>query len=187
MTFAACPNCGKQVNVRASRCKYCGWQRPGGISPASAPEPVSVASMTARWLGLTLVGLLAGSGGGYIVGAWSGMILVGLLIGLNVLQSETGGWTESNIIGGILWLVAAGAVVGVCQFLALPGRPRWGRWWVLASALVWGLVAVASLSGEGHRAQVALPVAFPVAVLFSLVGGAAIVLSALARHQRASR
>ena len=58
---------------------------------------------------------------------------------------------------------------------------------MLTSPLVWGLVAVASLSGEGHRRAVALPVAFPVAVLFSLVGGAAVVLSALARHQRASR
>ncbi len=116
-----------------------------------------------------------------------GMLLVGPLIGLNILQSETGGWMESNIIGAILWLVAAGAVVGGCQFLVLPGQPRWGRWWVLTSALVWGLVAVASLSGEGNRRAVALPVAFPVAVLFSLVGGAAVMLSALARHQRASR
>ena len=74
--------------------------------------------------------------------------------------------------------------------VSIPGTARpatVGLWWVLTSALVWGLVAVASLSGEGHRRAGALPVAFPVAVLFSLVGGAAAVLSALARHQRASR
>ncbi len=183
MTFAACPNCGKQMNVRARRCKYCGWQRPGGTSPASAPEQASLASIAARWLGLTLVGLLAGSVGGYIVGATIGMILVGVLVGLNVLQSETGGWTESNIIDAILWLMAVGAVVGVCQSLALPGRPRWGWWWVLASALVWGLVAIASLTGEGRLRAVALIVAFPLAVLFSLVGGAAALVIAMARYR----
>ena len=186
MTFTACPNCGKQINVRASRCKYCGWQRPGGTAPAAAPEQASLASSAARWLGLTLVGLLAGSVGGYIVGAMIGMLLVGVLVGLNVLRSETGGWTESNIIGAVLWLMAAGAVVGVCQSLALPGRPRWRWWWVLTSALVWGLVAVASLSGEGRLRAVTFAVAFPVAALFSLGGGAAVLLIARARQRRAS-
>ena len=27
MSFMLCPNCGKQINYRAGRCKYCGWQR----------------------------------------------------------------------------------------------------------------------------------------------------------------
>ncbi len=185
MTFAACPNCGKQMNVRAERCKYCGWRRPGGASPAATPEQASLAGSVAPWLRLTLVGLLAGSGGGYIVGGLVG-ILVAILVNLNVVPSETGGWTESNIVGGILWLLAAGAMVGVCQSLALPGG-RWWRWgWVLTSTLAWGLIAVASLSGEGRLRAVTFAVAFPVAALFSLGGGAAVLLIARARQRRAS-
>ena len=138
-------------------------------------------------MGLTIAGLLAGAVGGYLVGTMAGILLAGLLVSLGVLRSETGGWTESNIIGALLWLLAAGTVVAGCQALALPGRPRWRWWWILTSALVWGLAAVASLSGEGRLRAVALPVAFLVAVLFSLVGGAAVVLMAMGRRRRASQ
>ncbi len=147
---------------------------------------MGVARVGVRWLGLTIAGLLAGAVVGYMVGAVAGMLLAGLLVSLGALRSETGGWTESNIIGAILWLVAAGALVGVFQSLALPGRPRWWWWWVLTSALVWGLAAVASLSGEGRLRSMALPVAFLLAVLFSLGAGAAVLLISMRRHHNAS-
>jgi hypothetical protein len=135
-------------------------------------------TMTIRLVGLTLLGLVVGVVVGYPVGAAAGMLLVGPLVGLGVLHTETGGWTESNVIGGILWL-AAGAVVGLCQ--QWPQRTlarRQGVWWVLGSAALWALVALASVAGEGRLRAVDLRLALPVAALCSLAGGAAVLLVA---------
>ena len=86
-----------------------------------------------HYLGLTLVGLNASGIVGYILGATLCLLFVLLLSGLSVPRSETGGWTESNIVSVVCWFVATGGIVGACQALALPGRPQWGRWWALAS------------------------------------------------------
>jgi len=119
---------------------------------------------------------------GYPVGAVAGMLLVALLVGLGLLPSETGGWTESNVVSGILWLTVAGAVVGLCQ--RWPPRRRLGGWWVLGSAVLWALVALATLGGEGRLRAVGLRTALPLASLCSLAGGAVLALAA-ARGRRA--
>ena len=54
-----------------------------------------------RLVGLTLLGIVGGVGAGYFVGAAAGMV-VGPLTFLGLLRTETGGWTESNVIGGIV-------------------------------------------------------------------------------------
>jgi hypothetical protein len=40
-----CPRCGKQINERADRCKYCGWQ-PGQPAVVDAPTDQAVAPVT---------------------------------------------------------------------------------------------------------------------------------------------
>ena len=136
-------------------------------------------------LGLTLFGLVVGVVTGYPVGAGAGMLLVAPLVGLGLLSSETGGWTESNIVSGILWLTAAGAVVGLCQWpWRWPPRRRLGGRWVLGSAVLWALVALATLGGEGRLRAVGLRTALPLASLCSLAGGAVLALAA-ARGRRA--
>lgn len=163
-------------------------QRDGaGPAPTGAPPPADSAEPPARpaaarrrVLGRTLLGLVVGVVTGYPVGATAGMLLVGPLVGLGLLRSETGGWYESNIVGGILWLAAAGAVVGLCQQWP---RRRSAAWWVLGSAVLWGLIALASLGGEGRLRAVDLRVALPLATLSSLA--AAFVLRAAARGRRA--
>ena len=119
-------------------------------------------------MGPTLLGLVLGVVAGYPVGATVTMLFVGPLVGLGLLPTETGGWTESNVVGGILWLATAGAVVGLCQ--QWPLRRRSGAWWALGSAALWGLIALVSLGGEGRLRAVDLRIAVPLAALCSLAG-----------------
>lgn len=146
-----------------------------------AARPIPSVAGVGRLVGLTLLGVVAGVVVGYPVGAAAGMLLVGPLVGLGLLRTETGGWTESNILGGIGWLAAAGAVVGLSQQGPLRRRGGWwGGWWVLGSAALWGLVAFASLSGEGRLRAVDLRTALPLAALGSLAARAILLLAARA-------
>ena len=124
------------------------------------------------WDGVFVVGLVVGLAAGYPVGAAAGMVLVAPLIAPGRLATETGGWTETNVAGGILWLATAGGTVGLCQ--QWPLRRRWGRGWAVGSAVVWGLIAFASLGGECRLRAVDLGIAVPRAALCSAAGGAAI-------------
>ena len=65
MTFTACPNCGKQINVRAERCKYCGWRRDGRAAAsavgAGPGERVSPRKAVATVALVAVLGTVAGA------------------------------------------------------------------------------------------------------------------------------
>lgn len=56
MALQPCPNCGKQINASAPRCKYCGWNRATGAVAEVAAPAAPVAGGLSRFRRLLLIG-----------------------------------------------------------------------------------------------------------------------------------
>ena len=140
MTFTACPNCGKQINVRAERCKYCGWRRNGGGGPERPVSAVRSAIIVA------LVAVLGTIGG---AGLWS--------VADSLSRSDIAGGTFRGngalavpFLGGPVLMLAGWAL------LALAFRSGGGRTsgWLLSGFL---LVPIALAAGFMAAIRSAFP------------------------------
>ena len=165
MTFVACPHCGKPINARAGRCKYCGWQHERAVvsSPAIAPPSLGEQAehRTRRsWPPAPLLGLawlLAGAvpaAGATVFGQFLEDVLVVLLIASAqtlVLQwarlPSASRWVPASVAGTLgagiaVYLLFSLLAPLLDALLGGPGRLGpllWGGVWgggALAQALV---------------------------------------------------
>lgn len=124
-----------------------------------------------RVLATSVIGVGVGLVVGYIPGGIAG-VLIGILGSSGMMPSDSGGYAEATLISSLVWLACAGAITALIQTRMNHDRGLLPKWWVMASASGWALIALLRIGPRG----VDLGSAILGGILFSLVGAVMFVL-----------